>query len=143
MKETNSQQIVGLLMQLSDKIEKSYVKKAIDRNVEDITLGEARTMLAIDKEGYKTMKQVANAVAVAPNAATSVMDRLVAKGLVERKPGETDRRLCLVRLTEKGLKVHSKVEKTIKDETKDFFHYLDEDETSSLLMTLEKIHENI
>jgi len=39
--------------------------------------------------------------------------------------------------------MHHKIDSTLKDETKDFFHYLDEQETNSLLMTLEKIHENI
>ena len=143
MLATDSQQIVSLIMKLSDKIEKSYVKKAIDKNLGDLTLGEARTIIAIDTEGYKTMKQVAKAIAVAPNAAPAVVDRLVNKGLVERKPGEEDRRLCLVKLTDKGASMHHKIDSTLKDETKDFFHYLDEQETNSLLMTLEKIHENI
>lgn len=143
MRQTSSQQIVGLIMKLSDKIEKSYVKKALDRNLGDLTLGEARTILAIDTDGFKTMKQVAKSISVAPNAATAVVDRLVNKGLVERRPGEKDRRLCLVRLTEEGSLIHARIETTLRNETKDFFHYLDEQEANSLLMTLEKIHQKI
>ncbi len=143
MQSTDSQQIIGLIMRLSDKIEKSYVKKALDKNMGDLTLGEARTIDAISDDGFKTMKQIAKSISVAPNAATAVVDRLVAKGIAERKPGETDRRLCLVKLTPKGTDVLKKINVTMKAETKDFFHYLSEEEANSFYLTLEKIHENI
>ena len=77
MQTPDSQQIIGLIMKVSDKIEKSYVKKALDKSVGDLTLGEARTIGAIGNDGYKTMKQIAKSISVAPNAATAVVDRLV------------------------------------------------------------------
>ena len=143
MQTPDSQHIIGLIMKVSDKIEKSYVKKALDKSVGDLTLGEARTIGAIGNDGYKTMKQIAKSISVAPNAATAVVDRLVSKGIAERKPGETDRRLCLVKLTGKGNDVLGKINRTMTAETKDFFHYLSDEEANSLLMTLEKIHEKI
>ena len=49
--------------------------------------------------GPSTATALASACGVSPNAMTTVIDRLAARGLVERVRGETDRRQVLVRLT--------------------------------------------
>ena len=49
--------------------------------------------------GPATASALASACGVTPNAMTTVIDRLAARGLVERVRDETDRRRVLVRLT--------------------------------------------
>jgi DNA-binding MarR family transcriptional regulator len=53
-------------------------------------------------DGPKTAGQLSKATGLRPAATTVLIDRLVARGLVERVHADTDRRQVLVRMTEKG-----------------------------------------
>jgi len=53
-------------------------------------------------DGPKTAGVLATATGLRPAATTALLDRLEAKGLVERVRDDTDRRRVLVRMTEEG-----------------------------------------
>ena len=53
-------------------------------------------------DGPKTAGVLATATGLRPAATTALLDRLEAKGLVERVRDESDRRRVLVRMTEEG-----------------------------------------
>jgi DNA-binding MarR family transcriptional regulator len=53
-------------------------------------------------DGPKTAGQLSKATGLRPAATTALIDRLVAKGLVERIRDDTDRRQVLVQMTEEG-----------------------------------------
>ena len=53
-------------------------------------------------DGPKTAGQLSQATGLRPAATTALIDRLVAKGLVERVRDDTDRRQVLVQMTELG-----------------------------------------
>ena len=54
-------------------------------------------------DGPKTAGVLATAIGLRPAATTALIDRLEAKGLVERVRDEHDRRRVLVRMTEDGM----------------------------------------
>lgn len=53
-------------------------------------------------DGPKTAGQLSQATGLRPAATTALIDRLVARGLVERMDNDRDRRQVLVRMTEEG-----------------------------------------
>jgi DNA-binding MarR family transcriptional regulator len=53
-------------------------------------------------DGPKTAGELSKATGLRPAATTTLIDRLVAKGLVERLHNDTDRRQVLVQMTEEG-----------------------------------------
>ena len=53
-------------------------------------------------DGPKTAGQLSKAIGLRPAATTALIDRLVAKGLIERVPDDIDRRQVLVQMTEEG-----------------------------------------
>jgi DNA-binding MarR family transcriptional regulator len=55
-------------------------------------------------DGPKTAGMLATATGLRPAATTALIDRLEAKGLVERVRDETDRRRVLVRMTDEGMR---------------------------------------
>jgi DNA-binding MarR family transcriptional regulator len=55
-------------------------------------------------DGPKTAGMLATATGLRPAATTALIDRLEAKGLVERVRDESDRRRVLVRMTEKAMR---------------------------------------
>lgn len=55
-------------------------------------------------DGPKTAGALAVATGLRPAATTALIDRLEARGLVERVPDEQDRRRVLVQMTEEGMR---------------------------------------
>jgi DNA-binding MarR family transcriptional regulator len=53
-------------------------------------------------DGPKSAGQLSKATGLRPAATTALIDRLVAKGLVERVPNDSDRRQVLVQMTQQG-----------------------------------------
>jgi DNA-binding MarR family transcriptional regulator len=66
----------------------------------NVSLCQALSALAGDVE--MTMRQLARQLGITEGAATSVVDRLIRDGLMERRRDEKDRRIVKVRLTERG-----------------------------------------
>jgi long-chain acyl-CoA synthetase len=67
----------------------------------DLTLPQYR-VLGILAEGSAAASGLAGRLAVRPSSVTAIIDGLVARGLVDRKHEEDDRRRIALRLTEEG-----------------------------------------
>jgi DNA-binding MarR family transcriptional regulator len=68
----------------------------------DISLKDMHTIDAISMYDDKSASQVAQIMHLTPSAMTSVIDKLVAKGYVERRRSSRDRRVVKLGLTHKG-----------------------------------------
>ena len=56
----------------------------------------------LGKESFASMSRLSKIVNVAPTTMTSIVDRLIRSGLLERRRGMQDRRKVLVNLSKKG-----------------------------------------
>ena len=70
----------------------------------DLTLPQYR-VLGILAEGSAAASGLAGRLAVRPSSVTAIIDGLVARGLVDRKHEEGDRRRIALRLTEEGARI--------------------------------------
>jgi long-chain acyl-CoA synthetase len=70
----------------------------------DLSLPQYR-VLALLNEGSAVASALAERLAVRPPSVTSVVDGLVARGLVDRVPRQDDRRRVTLRLTPAGVRV--------------------------------------
>jgi len=68
----------------------------------DLTPGQMHAIEIIGHETSLRMKELAEKLGVTTGTLTVTVDRLENKGLIERKPHETDRRSFRVALTEAG-----------------------------------------
>ena len=73
-------------------------------NEVDLTMPQARTLVYLS-QGTKRMKELSAHLRSGMSSATSMVDRLVKKELVERVDDRTDRRVVAIRLTPKGEEV--------------------------------------
>jgi DNA-binding MarR family transcriptional regulator len=73
----------------------------------ELTLRQMRTMMVIHEQREVSIKELAEALNVSPPSASSMVDRLLGLGLVEREPSQEDRREVCVRLSPQG-EVHSR-----------------------------------
>ncbi len=83
-----------------------------------LSKSELLAMLIVDRYGEVTMSKISEKINVSMSTATGIIDRLVKKKYLERGRSESDRRVVLIKLTEKGLK-------TIKSIKNSINHYLD------------------
>lgn len=78
----------------------------------DLTLPQYRT-LGILAEGSSAASGLAERLAVRPPSITAVVDGLVARGLVDRRQGDLDRRRVSLRLTEEGVRTLSRADEAV------------------------------
>jgi DNA-binding MarR family transcriptional regulator len=68
----------------------------------DITLTQYRTLILLASNGPQRAADIAAELGVRPSSATRLCDRLVIRGLTRRQPGEADRRIVWIMLTDAG-----------------------------------------
>ena len=68
----------------------------------DLTIPQARTLFLLEREGPQRMGAIAGSLDIAVSAATTVVDRLVTRGLATRLSDPKDRRVVICDLTEQG-----------------------------------------
>jgi DNA-binding MarR family transcriptional regulator len=76
----------------------------------DLTINLGHALHVLAENGETTMSAFAAAMFVDASNATGLVDRLVRRGLVERKASEQDRRAKVVRLTAAGKRLDRRVE---------------------------------
>jgi DNA-binding MarR family transcriptional regulator len=69
---------------------------------EEVTLTQYRSLVVLASRGPQGVAALAEAVAVTPPTASRLVDRLVRKGLVQRRTDRHDRRQVRIGLTEAG-----------------------------------------
>jgi long-chain acyl-CoA synthetase len=78
----------------------------------DLTLPQYR-VLGILFEGSAAASGLADRLAVRPSSVTAIIDGLVARGLVDRKHEEDDRRRIALRLTDEGERIVAEADLTV------------------------------
>ena len=68
----------------------------------NMTVPQIRSMVLLERAGPLRMGSIASCLGRALSATTTVVDRLVEKGLVERAWDPSDRRVVICRLTDEG-----------------------------------------
>lgn len=86
----------------------------IQRHAPDLNQAEAHILCHLAESGDATIADLHRAFAHKRSTLTSVLDRLVARGLVTREPSLADRRSFLVALTRSGAAKAAKVHKHLE-----------------------------
>ncbi|WP_068260992.1 MarR family winged helix-turn-helix transcriptional regulator [Janibacter limosus] len=75
----------------------------VDLSAHDLSPHEARALrVAADRQDAPRLRDLADALRIAPRSVTDVVDALEAKGYVARQPDPADRRASVVLVTEAG-----------------------------------------
>ena len=78
-----------------------------------ITQGEAHVLAHLAEHGDSTINEIHRAFGHRRSTLTSIIDRLEARGVVERNMNPADRRTLLVRLTRSGAPLAGKVHSSL------------------------------
>ena len=80
----------------------------------DLTLPQYR-VLGILAEGSAAASGLADRLAVRPPSITAIIDGLVARGLVDRRHEESDRRRIALRLTDEGARIVAEADLSVDE----------------------------
>lgn len=93
-----SSEVITLFASITDRYTREYESAAAHHG---LTSQQVKTLLALDKTALP-MRRIAERLGAEPSNLTSVVDRLQARGLVERQPDPNDRRVKLLVTTDAG-----------------------------------------
>ena len=119
------------------KSEENWLRE--NSNIRDLSVTEAHVLDKVGDEGTRSMTEVACDLHIAVSSLTTSINRLVQKGYVERTRASSDRRLVLVRLTQKGvlaMQIHRQYHEKMVDATVAF---LSEEEVKMLEQAIHKL----
>lgn len=94
---------------------------------------ELMTLLIVDRRGKIIMSEIADFIHVPLSTATGVINRLVAQGFLQRQRTESDRRIVVVYLSEKGQQTTSMFKDTLVRYTSLLEQNLTDEEKQMLL----------
>ncbi|HEY4364365.1 MAG TPA: MarR family transcriptional regulator [Bryobacteraceae bacterium] len=87
-------------------------RRAEDSGVPECSLTELRALAVLGRRRPMIMSDLAGEMKTTVSTATRTIDKLVAKGLVERKRVKTDRRVVRVDFSARGKEIHAYVTET-------------------------------
>jgi long-chain acyl-CoA synthetase len=102
----------------------------------DLTLPQYR-VLGILAEGSAAASGLAGRLAVRPSSVTAIIDGLLARGLVDRKHEEGDRRRIALRLTDEGARIVAEADGAVDDYLASIAAHLPDEDGVMVLRSLE------
>lgn len=128
-----------LLVKLFNDILKIEEKSLREGDFSDLSVTEMHIIEAIGRNVEKTMSEVAGVLNVTVGTLTTAINRLIRKGYVERKRIEEDRRVVLIKLTEKGDLAFINHEKFHNDMIQGILEDLSEEHEGIFIDSLKKV----
>ena len=104
----------------------------------DLTPVQFAVLAALDHVGATDQAKLAGMIAYDKVTIGGVVDRLVAKGLVDRRASKTDRRAKALRLTQNGTVLLDRARPTVRDLQDEVLGGLTADEAETLVALLAK-----
>ena len=96
----------------------------------------------VKKEGQQPLSEVAKKLFISTPNMTKLLNKLIDEGMIERIPGEKDRRIININLTEKGSTYLKSSFLEIQSSLKDKIYYLQDEKIDRLndsLITLKEV----
>ncbi|MBM2825557.1 MAG: rdhR [Dehalococcoidales bacterium] len=97
-----------------------------------LTLGQLKSLFFIDFDGNTNFRKLATALGVTPPNVTRIVDHLVEQGLVSREENPEDRRMLLLKTTDKGKALVAKLRESRMSRMSDILTQLSSAELSAL-----------
>jgi DNA-binding MarR family transcriptional regulator len=103
MQETRKQELTERFVELVEQINQCMHSRPLEEWPDlELTIPQIKTLTLLRHQGPQRMGSIATYLGSTLSSSTSIIDRLVDKGLVERVPDPDDRRVVICQLTARG-----------------------------------------
>ena len=140
--EESVQRVITGIYGVTKKLDQWYVRQLADL---DLTQGEWAVLAALAKAGEArlTPSQLADLTNVAPSSMTHRLDKMSQRGLIERRPDETNRTRTHISLTSEGWDLFSDAIRESNVVESDILRGLSTEERGLLAALLERVIEQL
>lgn len=107
----------------------------------DFTTPQLVCLTALAQKGPLTLKGLSESIDLSPSTVLGIVDRLHAKGLVERRRGDRDRRQVMLSINDAGQGALLSAPYPLQHTLLEGFHGLSELEQSTLTLAMERVVE--
>lgn len=128
---------------LGFEITKSFVHNTKESLDASLSHSHICMLMYIKNEDTCIVTNIARHLRITLSAVTNLVNKLFEMGLVTRIRSEEDRRIVVVRLTDKGRDILKKIDETRTKLFEVYFSNLSEEELHSLLNIINKISDNV
>ncbi|MFC4351711.1 MarR family winged helix-turn-helix transcriptional regulator [Fodinicurvata halophila] len=104
-----------------------------------LTAVQIRVLQIVEETGHATSKEISRRMGVAQATMTALVDRLAAKGMVERRRSESDRRQTNIFITEEGRAAVRKAPDPLQQRYVKQFEALEDWEQAMIVASLERV----
>ncbi len=121
------------------------IQKRLMEQLKDsgLTLGQPKVLDYLKVYDGASQKDIAAACHIEAGSLTSVLNRMEAKGMIERRMLNGNRRTCYIFLTESGKKAQKLVEQGFDEIEKEAWDGISAEEQDAFMQTFLKINENL
>jgi DNA-binding MarR family transcriptional regulator len=133
----------GFLMSKIHHLSGRIFSRMLRRHDVDINPAQGRIMFVLWQRDAVPIRELAEKTALGKSTLTSMLDRLEEAGLIVRERSETDRRVILVKRTEKDRSRQETYEQVSQEMSAIYYAGLSEVEIARFERTLETILENL
>ncbi|APZ48617.1 MarR family transcriptional regulator [Jeotgalibaca sp. PTS2502] len=133
---TNSLKALTVLMRSSQ-----HVQESIKRSISNFGLNpsEFGVLELLYHKGEQPIQNIGKKILLASSSLTYVIDKLESKGLVSRKPCETDRRVIFTSITEDGRKLMDEIFPLNEKDIEKIFQALEPSELEQYVELVKKV----
>ena len=105
----------------------------------EFSKSELFAMLFVDKHGEIIMSKIAEHINVSMSTANGIVERLVKNGYLNRDRSDSDRRIVVIRLTDKGKDLVNELKNTVSEYIKLIYEALDDEERKLIFKVFNKV----
>ena len=98
-----------------------------------LSLIHLSVLALVEAEGAVSMSRIADELDVSHASATGIIDRMVERGIVERRPASDDRRVTLIHITDAGTAVSRELLARRRDQLRAVLSELSDDDVAAFL----------
>jgi DNA-binding MarR family transcriptional regulator len=106
----------------------------------EVTPGQFGVLTLIGANPGLSQSALARAIGIERSTMVAVIDRLQARGLVERRPSSADRRSYALVLSDAGQRLLAQLKPLVRDHDERIARNLDDDERAMLIRLLRRLH---
>ncbi|NHN30022.1 MarR family winged helix-turn-helix transcriptional regulator [Paenibacillus agricola] len=127
------------LEEVARQLFRKMVSNGSKANESGITPSQGFLLDKLDSDGPLKASQLADILGYTPGAITSMSDKLIAAGLVERERTEEDRRVVYLRINEEGRQLIGKIRLQRRANIETFFGDLADEDIQHLIRIFKEV----
>ena len=136
--QARARQLLELIKTLGRR---NSLRDPLAHSVEEMgfTPPQMHALLWVGGDGPLMMGEIARRVGVTEKTITGIVDRLEARGLVQRERDAQDRRVVRVRATAEGLRTHDEMAAQVQARMAEFMSFLPDEDSAALVGIVQRL----